>query len=136
MPSGRRVIRAEIEGLRQLAEALDGAFGAAVDRCAEATGRVIATGIGKSDAMSRARSPRRSASAGHAGAVRPSAEASHGDLGMIGAGDVVLALSNSGNSAELGDIVAYTHALRDPAGIALHRLTGRLEPARKRRDIA
>ena len=110
---GRRVIRAEIDGLRQLAGALDGAFGAALDRCAGATGRVIATGIGKSGHVARKIAATLASTGTPAIFVHP-AEASHGDLGMIGVGDVVIALSNSGNSAELGDIVAYTRRFEIP----------------------
>jgi arabinose-5-phosphate isomerase len=110
---GRRVIRAEIEGLRRLAEALDGGFCDAVDRCAAAGGRVIATGIGKSGHVARKIAATLASTGTPALFVHP-AEASHGDLGMIGAGDVVLALSNSGNSAELGDIVAYTRRFEIP----------------------
>ncbi|HWB51672.1 MAG TPA: KpsF/GutQ family sugar-phosphate isomerase [Stellaceae bacterium] len=110
---GRRVIRAEIEGLRRLAETLDGAFGAALDRCTGAPGRVIATGIGKSGHIARKIAATLASTGTPAQFVHP-AEASHGDLGMIGAGDVVLALSNSGNSAELGDIVAYTRRFEIP----------------------
>ncbi|MBV9965122.1 MAG: KpsF/GutQ family sugar-phosphate isomerase, partial [Alphaproteobacteria bacterium] len=50
---GRRVIRAEIEGLEQLAQALSGTFGHAVDICAKARGRLIVTGIGKSGHVAR-----------------------------------------------------------------------------------
>jgi arabinose-5-phosphate isomerase len=110
---GRRVIRAEIEGLRQLADALDGAFGAALDLCAAVAGRVIVTGIGKSGHVARKIAATFASTGTPAQFVHP-AEASHGDLGMIGAGDVVIALSNSGNSAELGAIVAYTRRFQIP----------------------
>ena len=110
---GRRVIRAEIDGLRQLAEALDGAFGSTLDLCAGASGRVIVTGIGKSGHVAR-KIAATFASTGTPAQFVHAAEASHGDLGMIGAGDVVLALSNSGNSAELGDIVAYARRFKIP----------------------
>jgi arabinose-5-phosphate isomerase len=109
----RRAIHAETEGLRQLAEALDAAFGAAVDHCVAATGRVIATGIGKSGHVARKIAATLASTGTPALFVHP-AEASHGDLGMIGLGDVVLALSNSGNSAELGDIVAYSRRFEIP----------------------
>jgi arabinose-5-phosphate isomerase len=110
---GRRTIRAEIEGLRRLAESLDSGFRDAVDRCAAAAGRVIATGIGKSGHIARKIAATLASTGTSALFVHP-AEASHGDLGMIGTGDVVLALSNSGNSAELGDIVAYTRRFEIP----------------------
>jgi arabinose-5-phosphate isomerase len=109
----RRVIRAEIDGLRQLAETLDGAFGIALDLCAGATGRIIVTGIGKSGHIARKIAATLASTGSRAQFVHP-AEASHGDLGMIGAGDVVIALSNSGNSAELADIVAYSRRFEIP----------------------
>jgi arabinose-5-phosphate isomerase len=110
---GRRVIRAEIEGLRQLAERLDSAFGTALDLCTAATGRLIVTGIGKSGHIARKIAATLASTGTPAQFVHP-AEASHGDLGMIGAGDVVIALSNSGNSAELADIVAYSRRFKIP----------------------
>jgi arabinose-5-phosphate isomerase len=110
---GRRVIRAEIDGLRQLADGLDGAFGAALDLCAGVSGRVIVTGIGKSGQIARKIAATLASTGTPAQFVHP-AEASHGDLGMIGTGDVVIALSNSGNSAELGDILAYSRRFKIP----------------------
>ncbi len=109
----RRVIRAEIDGLEQLSRTLDGAFGATLDLCAEAAGRLIVTGIGKSGHVARKIAATLASTGSRAQFVHP-AEASHGDLGMIGAGDVVLALSNSGNSAELADIVAYSRRFKIP----------------------
>src|SRR5579863_9524614 len=110
---GRRVIQAEIDGLRQLAKALDSAFGTALDLCAAASGRLIVTGIGKSGHIARKIAATLASTGTPAQFVHP-AEASHGDLGMIGLGDVVIALSNSGNSAELGDIVAYSARFKIP----------------------
>jgi len=109
----RRVIRAEISGLEQLTLALDGAFGAALDLCAAVRGRLIVTGIGKSGHVARKIAATLASTGTPAQFVHPS-EASHGDLGMIGAGDAVLALSNSGNSAELADIVAYSRRFKIP----------------------
>jgi arabinose-5-phosphate isomerase len=110
---GRRVIDAEIVGLQRLAEALDGAFGATLDLCIGASGRVIVTGIGKSGHIARKIAATFASTGTPALFVHP-AEASHGDLGMIGTSDVVIALSNSGNSAELGDIVAYSRRFKIP----------------------
>src|SRR5215470_3676740 len=109
----RRVIRAEIDGLEQLIGALDGAFGAALDLCAGLPGRLIVTGIGKSGHVAR-KIAATLASTGTPAQFVHSAEASHGDLGMIGADDAVLALSNSGNTAELADIIAYSRRFRIP----------------------
>jgi len=109
----RRVIRAEIDGLEQLARCLDAAFGAAVDLCIGASGRLIVTGIGKSGHVAH-KIAATLASTGSRAQFVHAAEASHGDLGMIGAGDVVLALSNSGTTAELSDIVAYSRRFAIP----------------------
>jgi arabinose-5-phosphate isomerase len=109
----RRVLRAEIDGLQLLARALGAAFGVALDLCAAATGRIVVTGIGKSGHIAH-KIAATLASTGSPAQFVHAAEASHGDLGMIGAGDAVLALSNSGNSAELSDIVAYSRRFRIP----------------------
>jgi arabinose-5-phosphate isomerase len=108
-----RVIRAEIEGLEQLSGDLDAAFGAALDLCAAARGRLIVTGIGKSGHVARKIAATLASTGAPAQFVHP-AEASHGDLGMIGADDAILALSNSGESAELDDIVAYSRRFKIP----------------------
>jgi len=109
----RRVIRAEIGGLEQLAGGLTGAFGAALDLFSAARGRIIVTGIGKSGHVARKIAATFASTGTPAQFVHPS-EASHGDLGMIGADDAVLALSNSGNSAELTDIIDYSRRFKIP----------------------
>jgi arabinose-5-phosphate isomerase len=115
----RRVIRAEIEGLKGLAEALDGAFETAVGAFAAVRGRVVVTGVGKSGHVGRKIAATLASTGTPAQFVHP-VEASHGDLGMIGAGDVILALSNSGETSELADIVAYSRRFK----ILLVAITG------------
>jgi arabinose-5-phosphate isomerase len=109
----RRVIRAEVAGLEQLAETFDDAFGAALDLCAATRGRLIVTGIGKSGHVAR-KLAATLASTGSPAQFVHAAEASHGDLGMIGVDDAILALSNSGESAELADILAYSRRFKIP----------------------
>jgi arabinose-5-phosphate isomerase len=109
----RRVLRAEIVGLEQLMLTLDAAFGAALDLCAAVQGRLIVTGIGKSGHIAHKIAATLASTGTPAQFVHP-AEASHGDLGMIGAGDAVLALSNSGDSAELADIIGYSRRFKIP----------------------
>ncbi len=109
----RRVIRAEIEGLEQLSQTLDAAFGVALDLCAAARGRLIVTGIGKSGHVGRKIAATLASTGTPAQFVHP-AEASHGDLGMIGVDDAILALSNSGESAELADIIFYSRRFKIP----------------------
>jgi arabinose-5-phosphate isomerase len=109
----RRVIEAEIRGLEGLAAALDGAFAAAVDICAAARGRIIVAGIGKSGHVARKIAATLASTGTPAQFVHP-VEASHGDLGMIGGGDAILALSNSGETSEFADIIAYSRRFNIP----------------------
>ena len=113
MHTGRRVITREAEALTLLAEALDGAFGAAVDMILEARGRVIVSGMGKSGHVGRKIAATLASTGTPAHFVHP-AEASHGDLGMLARGDVALVLSNSGETPELADIIAYTRRFSIP----------------------
>src|SRR5215470_16200017 len=108
-----RVIRAEIGGLQSLAKALDGTFETAVDACAAVRGRIVVTGIGKSGHVGRKIAATLASTGTPAQFVHP-VEASHGDLGMIGSDDAILALSNSGETSELADIVAYSRRFEIP----------------------
>jgi arabinose-5-phosphate isomerase len=103
---GRDVIHAERHGLAVLAESLDGAFSRAVALLADIPGRVVVSGMGKSGHIARKLAATLASTGTPALFVHP-AEASHGDLGMVVAGDAVLALSNSGETAELADLVAH-----------------------------
>jgi len=111
--AARRVLRTEIAGLEALAEALDESFVRASDVLARVKGRVIVTGMGKSGHVARKIAATFASTGSPAQYVHPG-EASHGDLGMIAAGDAVLALSNSGDTVELADIVAHTRRFRIP----------------------
>jgi arabinose-5-phosphate isomerase len=113
LEAARRVLRAEIAGLQALLDGLDGAFAAAVEHLAAVRGRIVVTGMGKSGHVARKIAATLASTGSPAQFVHPG-EASHGDLGMIAAGDAVIALSNSGETAELGDIVAYTRRFRIP----------------------
>ncbi|MGO8918012.1 MAG: SIS domain-containing protein [Stellaceae bacterium] len=111
--AARRVLRTEIAGLEALVAGLDGAFSAAVELLAKVKGRVVVSGMGKSGHIARKIAATFSSLGTPAQFVHPG-EASHGDLGMIAEDDAVLALSNSGDTAELADIVAYTKRFRIP----------------------
>jgi arabinose-5-phosphate isomerase len=100
------VLRLAAEGIQALARQLDERFVAALDRIAAAPGRVIVTGMGKSGHVARKIAATLASTGTPAQFVHP-AEASHGDLGMITRSDVVLALSNSGETEELSDVLAY-----------------------------
>ena len=120
--SARRVLQFEIEGLNALVAALDERVGAALDILAATTGRVIVTGMGKNSHIG-AKVAATMASTGTAAFFVHPAEASHGDLGMIARGDALLALSNSGETPELADIVAYSRRFSIPLVV----ITGRAQ---------
>lgn len=115
--SARRSLQTEREGLEALVDGLSGHLGAAfatlVDLLVAAKGRVIVSGIGKSGHIARKITSTLASTGTPALFVHP-AEASHGDLGMITKDDVVILLSNSGESAELKDIIAYTQRFAVP----------------------
>jgi arabinose-5-phosphate isomerase len=104
----RRVLAEEADALRALADRLDGAFAESVARMVGCRGRVVVTGMGKSGHVGR-KIAATLASTGTPALFLHPAEAVHGDLGMVAEGDVVLALSYSGETDEL---LAILPALR------------------------
>jgi arabinose-5-phosphate isomerase len=122
LESARRVLETEIAGLQDLSRALDERFTQAVDLLNKVRGRVIVTGMGKSGHIARKIAATLASTGSPAQYVHPG-EASHGDLGMITAADAVIALSNSGETAELSDIVAYVKLRRIP----FISITGRVD---------
>src|SRR5690606_26045940 len=108
-----RVLDLEAKGIRALAATLDGRLVAAVDRLNAATGHVVVTGMGKSGHIARKIAATFASVGAPAIYVHPG-EASHGDLGMITPADAVLALSNSGETPELSDIVAFCKRFEIP----------------------
>ena len=103
---GRRVLAQEAQALGGLADSLGETFRAAVELIGEASGRIVLTGVGKSGHVGR-KIAATLASTGTPALFVHAGEASHGDLGMLGAGDVVLALSKTGETRELADLIAY-----------------------------
>lgn len=101
---GREVLRIEAEAVLSLAPRLGAGFVEAVRLILECQGRVVVSGIGKSGHVARKIAATMASTGTPAFFVHP-AEASHGDLGMITPQDVVIAMSNSGESAELVAIV-------------------------------
>lgn len=105
------VLRQEAHALTLMAGRLDTVFCDAVDCLFGARGRIAVTGMGKSGHVGRKVAATLASTGSPAYFIHPG-EASHGDLGMLASGDVVLAFSNSGNTAELSDTVLYA-ARRD-----------------------
>lgn len=106
LATGRRVIRREAGALDALAGALDDSFARAVNLLMAARGRVIVSGMGKSGHVARKIAATFASTGTPAHFVHP-AEASHGDLGMVAEGDVLIVLSNSGETPELADLLAH-----------------------------
>ena len=110
---GRRVLIGEADALRSLSDILGESFVRAVETLFAAKGRIVCTGIGKSGHVAR-KIAATMASTGAPAMFVHAAEASHGDLGMIGQDDVVLALSKSGEARELSDTLAYAKRFSIP----------------------
>lgn len=120
LQAARAVLEAEAKALETLADSLDETFEEAVRQIEAVEGRVIVTGVGKSGHIGR-KIAATLASTGTPAFFVHAAEASHGDLGMIGRKDAVLALSNFGGSAELTAIMSYTKRY----GVPLIAITAR-----------
>jgi arabinose-5-phosphate isomerase len=110
---GRRVLTSEAQAIGLMADGLGAAFVSAVEAIFTTKGRVVLTGVGKSGHVGR-KIAATLASTGTPAMFVHANEASHGDLGMIGAEDVVLALSKSGEVKELTDIIHYAKRLGVP----------------------
>ena len=120
LSSARQVLRLEAAGIEALARSLDDTFTRALGLLAEATGRVIVSGMGKSGHVARKVAATLASTGTPATFVHP-AEASHGDLGMVTTHDAVIAFSNSGETPELADLVNYAKRYQIP----LIGITGR-----------
>jgi len=103
----------EADALKALAAHLDGDFVKALDLLAACAGRVVVTGMGKSGHIAHKIAATLASTGAPAIFVHPG-EASHGDLGMIQKDDAVIALSNSGETTELADLVAYAKRFELP----------------------
>ena len=114
----RRVITREADALTMLAASIGPSFSAAANLILAAKGRVIVSGMGKSGHIARKIAATFASTGTPAQFVHP-AEASHGDLGMVMRGDVLLVLSNSGETPELDHIIAHSRRFDIPLiGIA------------------
>jgi arabinose-5-phosphate isomerase len=100
LEEGRRVLEVESAAIRALIPRLDGSFVSAVEMIAGTEGRVVTTGMGKSGIICR-KLTATLASTGTPSLFLHPAEAIHGDLGMVKSGDVVILISNSGETEEV-----------------------------------
>ncbi|MEX2296251.1 MAG: KpsF/GutQ family sugar-phosphate isomerase [Dongiaceae bacterium] len=113
LATGRRVLMTEAAAVTALAASLDGAFERAVDLLFAHRGRIVVTGMGKSGHVARKIAATLASTGSPALYVHP-AEASHGDLGMLTTDDALIALSNSGDTPELGDILNHCKRFNIP----------------------
>jgi arabinose-5-phosphate isomerase len=105
LDAGRRALQTEIRGLEGLLSRIDQSFAAACELCLLCRGRIVVTGMGKSGHIASKVAATLSSTGSPAFFMHP-AEASHGDMGMITRDDVLLALSNSGETPELLTLLA------------------------------
>ncbi len=120
LSAARRALAIEAQAVQALLERLDGHFAAACRLCLACQGRVVVTGIGKSGHVARKVAATFASTGSPAFFLHP-AEASHGDLGMITRTDVVLALSNSGETPEV--LLLLPHLAR--LGVPLIAMVGK-----------
>ena len=119
---GRKVIEIEAEALHGLTHYINGSFTQACQLIHECNGKVIVMGMGKSGHIGNKIAATLASTGTPAFFVHPG-EASHGDLGMIEKGDVVLAISNSGEASEILTLLPVIKRL----GIPLISMTGKPE---------
>ena len=119
---GREIPRAEGNAVLRMAGALDGAFCRAVRMIAGCSGKVVVTGIGKAGLVAQKISATLASTGSPSHFLHP-AEAMHGDLGMLRRDDIVLALSQSGETEEITRLLPHLAA----AGVRIIALTGRAD---------
>lgn len=117
LDSAKNIIQIEADGLLQLKNSLDNTFETVIrlidDMKAKGQGRLIISGMGKSGHIATKLAATMASTGTPAFFVHPG-EASHGDLGMVTEHDVVMLLSNSGENAEMSDMIAYTRRFNIP----------------------
>lgn len=116
---GRRVIRMEREALAETEKRLGDDFARAVEALAKSTGRAIVAGVGKSGLIGRKIAATLTSTGTPATFLHP-AESAHGDLGIVGASDVAILISKSGESNEMVDLLDHLKRL----GVCTIAITG------------
>jgi len=109
----RRVLSIETDALKTLSDSLSDEFSGVVDALSGLSGRIILTGGGKSGHVARKIAATLASTGSSALYIHPT-EASHGDMGMISPQDAVIALSRSGETTELADIIGYARRFSVP----------------------
>ena len=117
----KKVLKIEADAVAALAEKLDSTFEKAIDIIFESKGRVVVTGMGKSGLVGKKIAATLASTGTPAFFMHP-AEASHGDLGMVTSDDVIIAISNSGETAELSGLIPFLKRFN----VSLIAMTGSL----------
>ena len=121
LSEGQRVVRQEAQALEALAMRLDASFCLAVELLAQCVGKVVVSGVGKSGFIARKIASTMSSLGTPAIYMHPT-EAVHGDMGVLASGDLIVAVSHSGNSEEL---LAFLEPVGTWLGLNVIALTGR-----------
>ncbi len=111
--AARRVLDIETKALQTLSDNLSDDFGDVVEALKTLSGRIVLTGVGKSGHVARKIAATLSSTGSSAIYIHPT-EASHGDMGMISESDAVIALSRSGETTELADVIGYCRRFNIP----------------------
>ncbi|MDP2278305.1 MAG: SIS domain-containing protein, partial [Nitrospirota bacterium] len=117
----KKVLKIEADAVAALAERLDSTFEKAIDIIFKSKGRVVVTGMGKSGLVGKKIAATLASTGTPAFFMHP-AEASHGDLGMVTSDDVIIAISNSGETAELSGLIPFLKRFN----VGLIAMTGNL----------
>jgi arabinose-5-phosphate isomerase len=129
---GRRVLRIEAHAVQALIERLDEQFGKAVDLLFHCKGKVVVSGMGKSGLVGQKVAATMASTGTPAFFLHP-ADGIHGDLGMVGRADVLIAISNSGETQEILQLLPYVERV----GIPVVAMTGRMNSTlAKHSDVA
>jgi arabinose-5-phosphate isomerase len=129
---GRRVLRIEAHAVQALVDRLDAQFAKAVDLVLRCKGKVVVSGMGKSGLVGQKIAATMASTGTPAFFLHP-ADGIHGDLGMLGRADVLLAISNSGETQEILQLLPYVERL----GISVISMTGRMTSTlAKNSDVA
>lgn len=129
---GRRVLKIEARAVQALVERLDAQFAKAVDLLMRCKGKVVVSGMGKSGLVGQKIAATMASTGTPAFFLHP-AEGIHGDLGMLGRADVLIAISNSGETQEILQLLPYVERM----GIPVVSMTGRMTSTlSKNSDVA
>lgn len=132
LAEGRRVLKIEARAVQTLVDRLDAQFARAVDLLLRCKGKVVVSGMGKSGLVGQKIAATMASTGTPAFFLHP-AEGIHGDLGMLGRTDVLIAISNSGETQEILQLLPYVERM----GIPVVSMTGRMTSTlAKHSDVA